>query len=71
MTRSCFNLNENFLMLFQKLNMTFENYNKESLNKSQYNHMIEVNFYLVKKVRKPFPAETAATAAVAKLLYVL
>ena len=51
--------------------MTFENYNKESLNKSQYNHMIEVNFYLVKKVRKPFPAETAATAAVAKLLYVL
>ena len=71
MTRSCFNLNENFLMLFQKLNMTFENYNKESLNKSQYNHMLEVNFYLVKKVRKPFPTETAATAAVAKLLYVL
>ena len=33
--------------------------------------MIEVNFYLVKKVRKPFPTETAATAAVAKLLYVL
>ena len=33
--------------------------------------MIEVNFYLVKKVRKPLPAETASTAAVAKFLDVL
>ena len=35
------------------------------------NHRIEVNVYLVKKVRKPLPAETAATAAVAKFLDVL
>ena len=33
--------------------------------------MIEVNFYLVKKVREPLSAKTAATAAVAKFLYVL
>ena len=33
--------------------------------------MLEVNFYLVKKVRKPLPAETAPTAAVAKFLHVL